>query len=265
MGQEPWEAGMHCWLDLMTTDLEGAKRFYTELLGWSLEALPMPDGSGGVYTMALLEGGPVGGMGQIDDKQREMGVPPHWMIYTAVESVDETAAKASDAGGGVMVAPFDIPMTGRMAILHGPGREVFALWERSSTHLGAARNYGQPGAFTWGELGTKNVGESIDFYTKVFDWKAETQPMGEGEYTVFSTDDGQAAGMYLMPPEMERVPPHWLAYFAVEDLDASTARALKLGAKQVCPATEAEGVGRFSILSDPQGASFALLQLARKE
>jgi hypothetical protein len=262
MSNEPWDAGMHCWLDLMTSDLEGAKSFYTTLLGWNINEMPMPDGSDGVYTMAALSDGPIGGLAQIDEKQKAMGVPPHWMIYTAVDNVDEITAKAKAAGGGAMVEPFDIPNTGRMAILHGPARETFAIWERSSAHTGAAKIYGQPGTFCWGELGTHNVDQSAGFYTKVIGWTAKTQQMGEGQYTVFEAGGQQAAGMYQMPPEMAKVPPNWLAYFAVVDLEKSTAKALELGATQVCPATEAEGVGRFSILQDPQGANFAIIQLA---
>ena len=72
----------------MTTDLAGAKAFYSELLGWSFRESPMPGDSGGVYTMATLDGGDVGGVNEQRPEERKQGVPPAWWIYTAVDSVD---------------------------------------------------------------------------------------------------------------------------------------------------------------------------------
>lgn len=264
MTKKPWDAGHHCWLDLMTTDLGGAKRFYSELFGWSYKELPRPDGSG-EYTMATLEGGEVGGVNELMPEQLKMGVPPSWSIYTAVDDVAATTARAKELGGAAVMEPMEIPGTGRMAILSAPGGEVFSIWERGSTHVGASRFENQHGAFFWGELGSHDTRAAASFYTKLFPWTAETKAMGDMEYTTFNVAEQPAAGMYAMPPEMAQVPAHWLAYFVVTDIEAATHRALELGAEQVCPATNAEGMGTFSILSDPQGAHFAIFELDEME
>lgn len=262
MSDEMHEAGMHCWLDLATTDLSAATTFYSALLGWEFREVPMPDASGGTYTMAVVDGGDLGGLREFDEAERAQGMPPHWLLYTAVDDVDATAAKAAELGGQAVVPPFDIPGTGRMAVIMGPTGEMFGVWLRSSAHKGCAPYEGKNGAFCWGELGTHDVDRSGGFYVQVFGYDAETQDMGPMKYTVFNAGGKAAAGMYLMPPEMAEVPSHWLAYFRVADIDASLARAQELGGAQVCPATEAPGVGRFAILGDPQGAHFALLQPA---
>ncbi len=121
MTAKTWRAGQHCWLDLMTSDLEGAKGFYGELLGWGFKEAPMPGGAPGVYTMATLGDGELGGLSEINAEQKAMGMPPNWSVYTLVKDVDTTTAAAKEAGGGAMVEPFDIPDTGRMAVLAGPG------------------------------------------------------------------------------------------------------------------------------------------------
>jgi predicted enzyme related to lactoylglutathione lyase len=82
------------------------------------------------------------------------------------------------------------------------------------------------------------------------------------EYTSFLNGERPAGGMYTLPPEMANVPPNWMVYFAVEDCDATVARAGSLGAKTISPAMDIPGIGRFSILLDPQGAAFAVIKLA---
>jgi len=105
------------------------------------------------------------------------------------------------------------------------------------------------------------VDRAGSFYLKVFPYNADVQPMGaQSDYTVFKVDDRPAAGMYAFPPEMAKVPPHWLAYFVVEDIEETKTKANELGAEQACPVTELEGVGKILVFRDPQGANFAVLQ-----
>lgn len=149
-----------------------------------------------------------------------------------------------------------------MAVLHGPTGEVFSLWQRTSNHGGSARFENAPGSFCWAELGTNDIDRAGSFYTRILPYDAEVSDMGEGfgKYTVFNVGEAPAAGMYKFPAEMANVPPHWLAYFVTEDIEASTAKAEELGGARICPINEAPGVGRVIILRDPQGANFALLE-----
>jgi uncharacterized protein len=110
--------GTFYWNELMTRDVEGAKKFYADTLGWSYDAMPMP-GGGGTYWLAMTGGEPVGGI--LDISGPEFGqVPESWMSYIAVDDVDARVAKAVKAGAKLMKPMFDVPGVGRIAILMQP-------------------------------------------------------------------------------------------------------------------------------------------------
>jgi predicted enzyme related to lactoylglutathione lyase len=109
--------GQFCWNELMTRNVEKAKKFYGDTIGWSFEAMPMPNGT---YWVAKAGGQPVGGV--FDISGPEFGpVPESWMSYLAVDDVDDRVAKAVKAGAKIMKPAFDVPNVGRIAILLEPG------------------------------------------------------------------------------------------------------------------------------------------------
>jgi predicted enzyme related to lactoylglutathione lyase len=110
--------GTFCWNELMTRDVERAKRFYAETIGWSFEPMPMADGRS--YWIASMDGKPVAGILPIDAPEFA-GVPESWMSYLAVDDVDARVAKALKAGARLMKPAFDVPGVGRIAILMEPG------------------------------------------------------------------------------------------------------------------------------------------------
>jgi predicted enzyme related to lactoylglutathione lyase len=115
------EFGALCWNELGTNDTQKAGDFYTTLFGWEREVLSGPM----EYTVFKNSGEGIGGMYQITP---EMGpIPPHWMVYFAVSDCDAIAQKATEAGGGVIKPPEDIPNIGRFAILRDPSSAVFAV------------------------------------------------------------------------------------------------------------------------------------------
>jgi len=110
--------GTFCWNELMTRDVEGAKRFYESTIGWNFQAMPMVDG--GIYWVAMLDGRPVAGIFSLNAPGYD-GVPESWMSYLAVDDVDARVAKAIKAGAKLMKPIFDVPNVGRIAILMQPG------------------------------------------------------------------------------------------------------------------------------------------------
>jgi len=113
-----WTHGQFHWNELMTRDVEKAKKFYAETMGWSYDAMPMP--GGGTYTLAMAGGKPAGGIFDISGPEYK-GVPESWMPYIAVDNVDERVKKATKAGAKVMKPAFDVPNVGRIVILLEPG------------------------------------------------------------------------------------------------------------------------------------------------
>lgn len=250
--------GTFCWIELGTTDGEGAKKFYTELFGWDFFDAPV--GPGMVYTMLKQDGKDVGALYQMPPEMTAQGIPPSWLSYVSVASADEAAAKAKEAGATLMKEPFDVMTVGRMAVVQDPTGAVFALWQ-AGTNSGAGI-VNVPNTFCWNELGTNDTAKAGDFYSTLFGWSKKVQQMGPMEYTSFINGERPAGGMYTLPPEMANVPPNWMVYFAVEDCDATVAKAEGLGAKAISPAMDIPTVGRFAILLDPQGAAFAVIKLA---
>jgi uncharacterized protein len=114
---QPWTHGQFYWNELMTRDVERAKTFYGSALGWTFEAMPMPDGA---YWIAKTDDRPVGGLFPLSSPQYD-GVPETWMSYIAVDEVDARVKKAQAAGAKLMKPIFDVPGVGRIAVLTEPG------------------------------------------------------------------------------------------------------------------------------------------------
>lgn len=121
------------------------------------------------------------------------------------------------------------------------------------------------GEFCWNELATSNVHAAKDFYGKVFGWKFSDHAMGDTTYTMIKANDKDFAGIWAIPKEKEKqIPPHWMAYILVDNLDKSLEKARKHGASIVKPASDAGDFGRLAIITDPTGAHIALWQTLRK-
>jgi len=108
--------GAFGWFELMTTDPEWAKKFYSELFGWEYEEMPMENGA--PYTVVKVDGKAVAGiMAQPDECK---GMPPAWEIYVTVDDVDATVENVLSLGGKVLRPAFDIPEVGRFCVLQDP-------------------------------------------------------------------------------------------------------------------------------------------------
>jgi uncharacterized protein len=114
----PWSHGTFYWNELMTWDVDQAKRFYADTLDWSFAPMAMPDGT---YWVIKCGDATVGGMFQMSKSDYE-GLPEAWMGYIAVDDIDARIAKATEVGGTLMRPPFDVPGVGRIALLQEPGR-----------------------------------------------------------------------------------------------------------------------------------------------
>jgi uncharacterized protein len=258
---DTYAPGTFCWPELSTTDQKGATAFYRDLFGWEINDQPM--GPGETYSMFQVRSRPVGAAYTMRPEQRQQGMPPHWGSYVAVTSADEAAKRAESLGGKVLAPAFDVMDAGRMAVLQDPTGAIFMVWQ-ATKHVGA-RILNEPGALCWTELATRDTKAAEKFYTQLFGWTAkvggQNTPM---EYTEFSNQGKPGVGMMQMPPQVPaHVPPYWLPYFQVTDCDASTTKAKALGGQAAVAPMDIPGTGRFSVISDPQGAMFAMFTPAR--
>jgi len=247
MEMKEYEPGQFCWVELATSDANAAKKFYSDLFGWQYDEYPMGDAP--PYNMAKIAGGQVGAVFENKD------VPPNWMNYVSVANADETAENAKSLGATVMHGPFDVFEFGRMAVIQDPEGAIFSIWQPKQ-HKGASVA-GEEGSFCWNELMAHNADAERTFYTSLFGWTAKESP----EYTEWHAGDKARGGFLEMKDErFQGVPPFWITYFLVDDVDQSASKAQSLGASVHHAATDIPNVGRFAVLADPQGASFAIFK-----
>jgi predicted enzyme related to lactoylglutathione lyase len=250
--------GTFCWADLGTSDAGAAKNFYSRLFGWSI----FETGAGETaYTMFQIDGKDVVAIYSLNEKQRAQGIPPHWVPYVSVENAEESAAKAWELGGKLLLGAFDVEGHGRMALIEDPTGATFAVWQPLK-HSGSA-HLNQIGGMCWHELVMRDHETARKFYTGLFGWGTQLMDVGSTVYTTFTRSDGsQAGGLFQMSEEWGDIPPHWMIYFSVEDCDASSAKAKDLGGEVYVPPTDIPPVGRFSVIRDPQGATFSVIKLS---
>jgi uncharacterized protein len=247
--------GSFCWIELGTTDQNAAKQFYGSLFGWT--AVDFPMGPNEFYTMFNLDGRNCGAAYTMNEQMRSQGIPPHWLLYISVENSDESTEKAKQAGGTVIGGPFDVMEFGRMSVIRDPAGAAFAVWQ-PKLHQGTTIAQ-VPGTLCWADLMTPDQAGAAKFYQAVFGWQLDPGKDGNG-YLHIKNGDQHIGGVPPAGALDPNAPPHWLLYFHVQDCDASTAKAAQGGAQVYVKPMTMEGVGRWSVVADPQGAVFALFQ-----
>lgn len=246
--------GIFVWHDLMTTEPNKARDFYTRLCRWTAEEVSTPQGP---YVLFKNGDKAVGGMVALDGKA---GIPPHWMPYISVADLDTTVARAVDRGAKVLVPLVSMERIGRWVVLADPQGGVFAPFQPAPGSGDCGDAAPPVGAFCWDELMSVDPIASERFYTALFGWTTETKEMGSaGAYTLLNAGPAQIGGMMkTQGPPMT----YWLSYLNVSDVDASAREATTLGATIVAGPFDIPGVGRAAIVLDPTGAAIALYKCA---
>lgn len=246
-----YAAGTFCWAELSTTDHEAAKAFYSALLGWQYNDVPI--GEDAVYSIAQVDGLDVAAVAAQPQQQRDAGVPALWNSYVAVQSADAVAAQAKDLGANLHAPPFDVMSAGRMAVIQDPQGAYFMLWQANET-IGA-RLVNAPGALVWNELASPDLDASSAFYSSLFGW--EIAPFEQSSEPYLSITNAGANNGGIRPLAPAGTPPHWLVYFGAQDIDSALSRASELGAGTLAGPIDI-GMAKIAVLRDPQGAVFAL-------
>lgn len=250
--------GTFSWVELATSDQNAAKRFYADLFGWEYQDNPVGDEV--FYSMAKLGDAFVAAIAPQHQEERQMGIPPHWNSYVTVDDVDAVSARVAALGGTLEMAPFDVMDVGRMAVVVDPEGAVFFLWEARS-HIGAGV-VNVPGALCWNELATRDPKGAEEFYSALLGWEFELSSESAGpQYWMIGHGDGWNGGMRLLGDETPgEVPPHWLVYFAVADVERAAEKASAEGAEILVPRMDVGERGAFAALADPQGAVLGLFE-----
>lgn len=252
MGERTEHApGTFSWVDLTTTDQDAAKAFYGELLGWTANDVPIGDGA--VYSLMQVGGKDVAAIAGQNEQMRAAGAPAAWNNYVSVADADATAERAQELGATVQAGPFDVFTSGRMAAIQDPQGAFVMIWQPRD-HIGASL-VNAPGALSWNELASPDLDGSASFYGALFGWTLSPMEGSPSPYLVIKNGEASNGGVReLGPPGM---PPHWLPYFAVPDIDDSVATAGRLGGTTLFGPDDI-GIAKIAVVQDPQGAVFAL-------
>jgi predicted enzyme related to lactoylglutathione lyase len=264
--------GVPCWVDASEPDPDAAVDFYRGVFGWELEDV-MPSGSEAKYFIGRLNGRDAAAVGSIPESLPQTAT---WNTYVWVDSADETAAKVREAGGDAVMEPFDVMDSGRMSVFTDPEGAAFGVWEAKEQKGAGVVN--EDGSLNFNGLNTRDLEGAKKFYGSVFGWRtlavgagAEMWTLpGYGDYLERDNPDLRkqmaeagapegyedvVAGINPIAAEQPDTPPHWSVTFAVDDADATAAKATELGGKVIVPPFDAPWV-RTTVLADPQGATF---------
>lgn len=252
------DRGRFVWYELLTSDPAGAIAFYTEVVGWKTQRWA----EGGDYTMFVGGQGPVGGVTLLPESAKQLGAPPFWQANVRVPDVDAAVELVKARGGQVYVAE-DVPTIGRFAVVADPQGAVISVFT-PATEM-PPHDVTQPGEFSWHELYAADHEAALRFYQELAGWeRLDEMDSPMGKYVMFGLGGQMLGGMMTKPPGMKtpdgrEVPPSWMFYVTVDDLDAALARATSRGATVLNGPMPVPGGQRIVQLLDPQGAAFALV------
>ena len=242
--------GKFVWFEHASGDIPKARRFYESLFGWHTESMLVGDQR---HDMILNHNEGIGGYGQAQPGERS-----RWMAFLSVADVDATHSAAVSAGAKSLTPPMNFGPVGRGAQLADPTGASFWLWKDASGDRADVATT-PAGGWYWNELWTPDETRALNFYERVFGHTHDTMDLGEqGTYYILKKDGVMRAG--LMRSVEPKAQPMWLPYVAVDDCDASAAKAQALGAQVVSPPADVPGVGRFAVLVDPLGAAIAIMR-----
>jgi len=247
--------GRFVWYELMTTDMDVARAFYTDVVGWSARDFSAP---GVPYTLFLSGENAVCGLLHLADEATRSGALPRWLGYVQVDDVDAAAGQVLALGGNVYVPPANIGDISRFAIVTDAQKAVFALIKWTQPWNEPASALRANGRVSWHELFADDCDRALKFYGELFGWRKTIANSGDlGTYQLFASRGETIGGVLTKPPALPA--PFWLHYFNVGDIDAAASRVTAGGGQIVNGPRQAPDGSWIVQCTDPQDAIFALI------
>ena len=252
--------GLMGWADVAVPDMESGAEFYNGLFGWETVASPLGDST--PYTMFMLDGQAVAGIGPLTPSDMEAGQSPTWSSYVMVDDVEATAAKAKELGAMLLMDPIQIADAGTIVYAIDPVGAAIGFWQ-AGRHIGAGV-FNTPGAMSWNELACRDVDAAKAFYTELLGWGIDVQQHGDFTYTVVKVGARVNGGIYDMTGMLpDIVPAHWFVWFSVDGTEAAVERVRALGGSVQREPWDSP-FGRMAVVTDPQGPAFGLITMEQK-
>jgi hypothetical protein len=247
--------GHFVWYELSTTNIEAAKAFYREVLGWGALDMSMPGMPYAAFTLREL---PVCGLLKLSEEAIKQGGSPHWIGYVAVRDVDRTVLDVERHGGVVRSSPTTVFNFSRFAIVADPDEATFAIVTRLQPGLDPQLEENSQGRIKWHELLAGDCDKASNFYASVFGWQTEKTHAGSrGTYWAFSANGRAFGGVTKKSSAVSR--PSWVYYFDVDDVDEAAKRVRNGGGRVIEGPVQIPGGSWVLQCVDPQDALFALV------
>jgi uncharacterized protein len=247
--------GKVIFVELITPDLNAAKRFYGGLFGWTFRDINVGPRA---YAEALLGDQPVGGVFQKTLSAGEHRQPA-WLTYFAVQDVDAATQTAVQHGATILFAPHSFSNRGRQAVLADPQGAIFAVLASSSGD--PPDQLADPGEWIWSSLITSDPDADAAFYQALFGYEVFELPTSQGAGHLILASGGYArASVNSRPASRPNMYPHWLNYVRVEDATASAAKVVALGGRVLVAPRPSRDGGKIALVADPLGAPLGLLE-----
>ncbi len=245
--------GTPCWADVTFPDVEAAKHFYGELLGWTYD-----EGSAefGNYTQAYSDGKAVAAV-----VPRIPGVDSTaaWNLYFATADASATTARIRENGGTPAMDPVRVGDFGTMVTAQDPSGVYFSAWQAGS-HEGFEKT-GEPGAYAWVDIHTREARKADSFFPSVFPFQVQRMDTDEVDFHLWSVGGEPVAGRLKTNGEVPAgLPPFANVYFAVRDCDAAVHTVTELGGLLLGEPMDSP-FGRSATVADQQGAVFSVIDL----
>lgn len=244
------------WIHLAARDLDAQTAFYEQLFGWTHADLPAEEGS--FYRVFLLGDARVAAASQMPPEIEARAVSSAWASFVTVDDVDAAAKSTVDHGGKIIMDPAG-PPDGRVAGIEDPTGAMLFVWHGGPD--GGAQMFDEPGSLIWNELNTPQPEQAADFYRALLGWQIEKSEMPGPDYWQIGVDGMPEGGIMGMPDQFPAaLPSSWLVYFDTSDVGETVRRAEALGSTFQMEPAQVPGSLTFSILADPRGAPFAIMQ-----
>ena len=254
-----YQRGKLVWIDLVTTNLPGARRFYAGLFGWTFADLGQGNGKGrGAYTLAYQDGAPVAGLTQRKPRVGQAR-QARWIAFMSVADVAAAAKDVAAKGGRVLVAPRNVPARGEMALVADPDGAPFGLINSSS---------GDPpdglppaGDWIWALYQSPDATSAAAFYQDVGGYEVVPDDrLGEAPHFLLVAGGYARASVVGIPAERAGLPPDWLYFARVRNINESLARVRELGGRVLMAPNPEVLDGRLAVITDPAGAPLGLME-----
>ncbi len=243
--------GKFVWADLVTDDVPAARKFYSQLFGWTFRDV-------GGYAIAANDERPLAGIFQ-RPRSTDPNAKPRWFGYLSVASVANAEKVVTNAGGKVLAAPQKLPDRGEQAVFADAEGAIFGVIKSSAGDPGDFQP--DPGDWIWMQLLSRDARKAAGFYRAVGGYEVieNTATNRVSDYVLASKGFARAT-VAAIPAGSQLVRPNWLPFVRVKHVAESVANAKRLGGQVLIAPRSGLFDGKVAVIADPTGAAIGLLE-----